>query len=61
MACLWCTSKRPVRENLMVEIKILKIDVVFFLNFVNNSQRRTCYMVFRNRTIKMSNKDDQES
>ena len=28
MACVCCTSKLSVRENLMVEIKILKTDVV---------------------------------
>ena len=45
----------------MVEIKTLKIDVVFFLVFVQNSKRHTRDMVLRKRTIIMANKDDHES
>ena len=29
MVCLCCTSKRSVQENLMVEIKTLRTEVVF--------------------------------
>ena len=45
----------------MVEIKTLKIDVVFFLVFVKNSKRHTRDRVFQNMMIIMSNKDDPES
>ena len=45
MACFCCTSKCSVREILMVEIKSLKIDVVFLLVFVKNSKRHTHYIV----------------
>ena len=58
MACLYCTSKLSVRENLMVEIKILKTDVVFSLVFGKNSKRHASDMVFRKRTIIVANKDD---
>ena len=62
MACLWCTTKRSVWENLKVVIKTLKIDVVFFfLYFVKNSKRHTHDMEFRKRSKIVSNKDVQES
>ena len=59
MACFCCTSKCSVWENLMVEIKTLKLTS-FFLVFVKNSKRLTRHMVFWNRTI-ISKKDDHES
>ena len=39
---LWhvCASKHFVQENLMMVIKTLKTDVVFFLVFVINSKRQ---------------------
>ena len=49
MACLCCTSKRFVQENLMMEFKTWKTDVVFFPNFcykfkktVTLYDKRTC-------------------
>ena len=41
MACLGCTSTLCVRENLTVEVKILKTDVVFpkFLLRIQNNMR----------------------
>ena len=38
MACLCCTLKFSVRENLMVEIKILKTNVIFS-RFLLRSQK----------------------
>ena len=48
-------------RKLMVEIKILKTDVVISLVSVKNSKRHARDMVFWKRTIKMANKDDHKS
>ena len=45
----------------MVEIKILKTDVVFSLVFVKNSKIHVCDIVFWKRKIIMANKDNHKS
>ena len=58
MACLCCTLKLSVQENLMVEIKIFKNKRLVSLVFVKNSKRHARDMVFWKRTIIMANKDE---
>ena len=53
MACLCCSSKRFVQENLMMEFKTLKTDVVFFLVFVINSKGQSRNMIFWKKTCKI--------
>ena len=61
MACSCCTSKLSVRENLKVEIKILKTDVVFpwLLLRIHKDMHVICF--FWKRTIIMANKNDHIS
>ena len=53
MACLCYTSKHFVQENLMMEFKTLKTDIVFFLVFVINSTSKSRNMIFWKRTCKI--------
>ena len=53
MACISCYSKRFVQENLMMEFKTLKTDVVFFLVFVINSKGQSRNIIFWKRTWKI--------
>ena len=57
----YCTSKRSVSENLMVEIKTLESVVVYPYFLLRTKKRCTREMVFRKRIIIMGNEDDHEA